>query len=57
MSKLHSSEAWNLASKTLPFLMITVTFISIAFSYGYSATQYTAENVFEASKINLQYWL
>ncbi|MBA3814240.1 MAG: hypothetical protein H0X26_07100 [Alphaproteobacteria bacterium] len=53
MQKNFFSETLNLVSQTLPFLMITVTFISIAYVYGHTAPLMTAENAFEASKIDL----
>jgi hypothetical protein len=53
MQKKLSSEALNLANLTLPFLMITVTFISIAYLYGHTTPQASKENVFESSRINI----
>jgi hypothetical protein len=56
MSKTQVSEAINLASQTIPFLMITATFIIIAYVYGHTLTPPT-DNVFESSKITFSHFL
>lgn len=57
MSKTQAAEALNLASQTLPFLMITATFIVIAYVYGHTLTPIKGENSFDASKINFVHFL
>ena len=59
MSRAQISEALNIANQTIPFLMITATFIFIAYTYGNSVTASPLEDVYECSKIkNLQqFWL
>lgn len=53
MRKSSPSEILNLASQTLPFLMITVTFISIAYLHGHTTAPSSSQNVFESSKISI----
>ncbi len=57
MSKVPTSEALNLASQTVPFLMITATFIVIAYVYGHTITPVTLESSLDVSKINFSYFL
>lgn len=57
MSKRTVSEIITVATQTLPFLMITATFIGIAYIYGHTASPSTLETAFEASKINFSYLL
>lgn len=56
MSK-HVSETINLAAQTIPFLMITATFIIIAYVYGHVLTPTSLEHPFDTSKINFSYLL
>ena len=56
MSK-HVSETINLAAQTIPFLMITATFIIIAYVYGHALTPTGLENPFDASKVNFSHFL
>lgn len=56
MSKSELAAALNLVSQTLPFLMITATFIVIAYGYGYTLSP-NAEHVFESSRINFNHLL
>lgn len=56
MSKTQASEAINLATQTIPFLMITASFIIIAYVYGHSVTPST-DNLFESSKITFSHFL
>lgn len=56
MSK-HVSETINLAAQTIPFLMITATFIIIAFVYGHALTPTSLENPFDGTKTNFNHFL
>ena len=57
MEKSLPSEVLNFANQTLPFLMITVTFITIAYIYGHTANSMTSENPFDASRIDISHLL
>ncbi|MBY0501960.1 MAG: hypothetical protein K2P93_08195 [Alphaproteobacteria bacterium] len=41
MSKLHKAELLNLSRLTLPFLIITMTFIGIAYTCGHALIDMT----------------
>jgi hypothetical protein len=56
MSK-HLSETINLASQTIPFLMITATFIIMAYVYGHALTPTGLESSYDASKITFSHIL
>ena len=51
MSKKQISEALSLASQTLPFIMITATFIGLAYTYGNVLTPYPIEDSFEFARL------
>ena len=57
MSKTHMSETLNLASQTVPFLMITATFIIMAYVYGHSLTPTGLESSFDSESINFSHFL
>lgn len=57
MSKTHMSETLNLASQTIPFLMITATFIIMAYVYGHALTPTGLESSFDAEEINFSHFL
>lgn len=47
MSRKQISEAFNFASQTLPFLMITATFIGLAYTYGHAFTPFYMDESFD----------
>ncbi len=52
MSRKQISKAIIVASQTLPFLMITATFVSLAYACGHSLTPYHMDPSFDLIRLS-----
>ena len=55
MTKTQLSHALYIASQTLPFLMITSTFIGLAYICGHSFSPYHMDQSFELVRLSCNY--
>ena len=55
MTKTQLSHAIHIASQTVPFLMITATFIVLAYSYGHSLLPYHIDQSFDLIRLSCHY--
>ena len=55
MSKKQISTAFFLASQVLPFLMITATFVGLAYTYGHGLTPFHMDETFELVSLSCNY--
>ena len=55
MSKKQFLTAIQVASQTLPFLMITATFIGLAYACGHSLAPYQMDPSFDLLRLSYHY--
>jgi cytochrome bd-type quinol oxidase subunit 2 len=52
MSRKQLLTAIHVASQTIPFLMITATFVGIAYTCGHSLTPYQMDSSFDLIRLS-----
>ncbi|MBS0272024.1 MAG: hypothetical protein JSR85_05190 [Proteobacteria bacterium] len=55
MSKTQLLKAIDIANQTLPFLMITATFIGLAYTYGQSLSPLHIDPSFDLIRLSCNY--
>ena len=55
MSKTQLLDTLNVMRLTVPFLMITVTFVGIAYAYGHALTPFHLDASFDLIKLSCHY--
>jgi hypothetical protein len=55
MNKEQVGEFFNVARQTLPFFMITITFISIAYTYAHTFSALEVDPTLELTRLSCNY--